>query len=133
MSRLAPAIRHRRRLLDALALRISAEEREQRALGEAAESLTELRRAERHLAAAVPLAADAWFADSARRLEALGAARKAGSDRLAALRRETAEARGRLQLLEDAAAVARKAERRAAERRAQAALDDSTAAAWSKR
>jgi hypothetical protein len=133
MSRLAPAIRLRRRALDAIALRLAARQAEVHALAGEASTLAQRRTAERHFAAAAPLACDAWFAEGARRLVALHDARGEAERGLAALRQETVQARARLQLLEDAAAEALRAENRRRLAKADAALDDRIAAGWSRR
>lgn len=133
MKSLAPAIRHRRRQLDALAVKLAAEQAEAAALAEQRAGLLVARAAERQQVALVTLAADAWFDQAARRLQGLAAASTAADTRLAELRRETVEARARLQLLEDAASAAAQAARRKAEAKAAAALDDRIAAAWSRR
>ena len=133
MSRLAPAIRLRRRQLDTLALKLAAEQAAATGLGQERDRLAANRAAERHHAALLPLAADRWFAAAGSRLAALSAARAEAEARLQALRHDTVEARARLQLLEDAAMAADKADRRKALRRAEVALDDRTAAGWSRR
>lgn len=133
MKSLAPAIRLRRRQLDALALKLAAEQAEAVTIEQQRAALLVARAEERQQAALVPLAADAWFDNAARRLVNLAAAGSAANARLAALRRETVEARARLQLLEDAAASAALAARRKTEAKAAAALDDRIAASRTRR
>jgi hypothetical protein len=133
MSRLAPAIRLRRRQLDALATKLAGQQAAAHALAAEADELERRRSAERHLTAAAPIACDAWFAHGARRLVALGKVRSTAEQKLADLRRATVEARARLQLLEDAAAEARRAEERRRHAKADAALDDRIASTWGQR
>lgn len=133
MSRLAPAIRLRRRALDAIAFRLAAGQAEVQALAGEASELEQRRTAERHLSAVAPLACDAWFAQGARRLGALHDAHAEAQCGLADLREEAVQARARLRLLEDAAAEALRAENRRRLGKAEAALDDRIAAGWSRR
>lgn len=133
MSRLAPAIRLRRRQLDSVALALAAKQAAAFALADEAASLEGQRAAERHLASAAPLSCDAWFARGAARLRALAEAKAVAELKLADLRADVVRARARLQLLEDAAAEAARAERRKRLARADAALDDRIAAGWSRR
>ncbi|GAA4001002.1 hypothetical protein [Sphingomonas humi] len=130
MSRLAPALRLRRRQLDALAVKLAAEQAAIHALAEEAHGLSQRRTVERYFAAAAPAASDAWFSHSARRIAGLTQDRAAAELRLAELRHQAVQARARLQLLEDADLDARRAERSRRLARADAALDDRTAAAW---
>jgi hypothetical protein len=133
MTGLAAAIRLRKRQLDALAMRLAAEQTTVQALRTRSEALTRQRTAERHLAAAAPLSCDPWFAEGARQHSRLAQARASAEHALAALRHEAVQARARLQLLEDAAAdAARDADRRR-DAKAEAALDDRIAAAWVRR
>lgn len=132
MSSLAPAIRLRRRQLDALALTLAAEQARLVELAGETETLGQRRSAERHLVAVAPVSCDPWFAEDARRLHALGQARAASERRLADLRQETVQARARLQLLEDAAVEAERADRRRQLAKADAALDDRIASAWAR-
>lgn len=130
MSRLAPAIRLLRRQLDALALRLAAEQARLLELASAVDTLARRRTAERHFVATAPVPCDAWFAHGARRLDALAHARAATEEKLACLREEAVQARARLQLLEDAAAEAKRTERRRQLAKADAVLDDRIASAW---
>lgn len=130
MSRLAPAIRLRRRELDALALSIAAEQQRLDALQRQSCDLADQRSSERLLAPATPCATDAWFGTTARQLQVLAGAQMQANERLAALRLDALHCRARLQLLEEAQASTRKAEARRARQRVQTALDDRTAALW---
>lgn len=133
MSRLAPAIRHRRRALDRLALSIAAEIRADAALADEAKTLDRQRQDERSLATPCPNVAEAWFGAARRRLGSIADERAERSRRLGALRAETLALRARLRLFEEAEAEQRRAEQRAGERRRQAALDELTAARWARR
>jgi hypothetical protein len=133
MNRLAPAIRLRRRALDAIALRLAAGQAEVQALAGEASMLAQKRTVERHFAAGTPLSCDAWFAEGARRLGRLHEARAEAERGLAALREDAVQARARLQLLEEAAAEARRVENRRRLAKADAALDDRIAAGWKRR
>ena len=128
MSRLAPALRMRRRELDALALAIGAEQHRAALLAGAASALDAQRPAERAFTSSAPIAADAWFAAVASRLADLAVEGSASDRRLAALRTAAGDARARLSLLEEADAVAAAAVRRALDRKAQGQLDDCSAA-----
>ncbi len=128
MSRLAPALRMRRRELDALALAIGAEQQRAALLAEAATTLAAQRSAERSLGGSAALSADAWFTAAARRLAELATEGSVSEQRLAALRSAAGDARARLSLLEDADAAAAAAHRRDADRKTQGQLDDSSAA-----
>jgi len=118
----------RRRQLDALALAIGAQQRRSVMLAEAAAALAAQRKAERALAAPATLAADAWFEAAARRLAALAGEGAQSDQQLAALRHAAGDARARLTLLEDADTAARTQQRRSAEKKSQASLDDRSAA-----
>lgn len=130
MSRLGPAIRHRKRILDQVAMEIAAEQARDGALTAEGDALTKERAGERLHAAATPVPSDAWFETTRRRLGALAAARAESASRLADLRHVAVEQRARLRLLEDAAAAARAADRRRRERTIAAQLDDRTASLW---
>ncbi|GAA4033914.1 hypothetical protein GCM10022281_12390 [Sphingomonas rosea] len=130
MSRLGPAIRHRKRMLDQVAMEIAAEQARDGALLTKGETLTARRACERLRAAVTPVPSDAWFENTRRRLGALAAARAESASRLAELRHVAVEQRARLRLLEDAAAAAHAADRRRRERTIAAQLDDRTASLW---
>lgn len=124
MSRLAPAIRIRRRALDRLRFAIGAELQQAVALGDAASGLASRRHSERIAALSATVPSDPWFAAAARRMAMLEQARIASAARLSTLRHEVGEAQGRLRLLEQAAENAAATERRKREKAAQARLDD---------
>lgn len=131
MSGLGSAIRLRRRALDALALRLAGEQAAARLLEAEADELHQRRTAERlQNAAACPAAADAWFAQASHRLLGLADAKRAADHRLEALRHEAVQTRASLQLLEEAEAELRRADRCRRLAKAQAALDDRTASLW---
>ncbi|UUR06897.1 hypothetical protein [Sphingomonas glaciei] len=132
MTGLAAAIRLRRRQLDVLAMTLAAEQATLHALANDAQRLERQSVAERHLASVAPLASDAWFTHGARRLTALADARTRSERTLADLREQVVQVRARLQLLDDAAAEARRAADRRREAKAAAALDDRIAAGWSR-
>jgi chromosome segregation ATPase len=130
MSRLAPALRIRRRQLDQLRLMIGSEQARASALASAAADLSDQRTRERVLASQAEVAADPWFAASRQRLALLGRSEAESQARLATLRQAATDARARLSSLEEADAAARAADRRVRDKAAQAALDDRAAAAW---
>lgn len=127
MSRLATVIRLRRRQLDALRLAIGSEQAEAQSIAAAASTLEDQRHSERLLGAEPGLSADAWFEAAARRLDDFAAAHVRSLERLGTLRSEAGRARARLSLLEEAETEQLAAERRAAEKKAQASLDDRSA------
>ena len=133
MSRLGPALRVRRRQLDTIAQAIAAERTAGELLLAAARQLAGQRGAERRLAVGAPCSAEPWFAAARSRLYALHIDKARSDERLARLRASAIEARARLSLLEAANAAAREADRRTRDKAAQAALDDRTAARWSRR
>nr|WP_314445722.1 hypothetical protein [uncultured Sphingomonas sp.] len=133
MTGLASAIRLRRRQLDTLAATLAAEQAALHALAGQADQLVRQREAERQLAAIVAFPCDPWFAEGKRQLSSLDEAHAAGAARLAQLRAEAVQCQARLQLLEDAAAEAKRAKGRRQEARAAAALDERIAAVWCRR
>lgn len=132
MSRLAPALRIRRRQLDGLRLAIGAEQARAAMLATESTDLSARRTAERLRAASSEVPSDAWFLTSARRLADLGHLQAESERRLAALRQSATDARARLSLLEQADEAAQAAERRVRDKARQAALDDRTAAMWNR-
>lgn len=133
MSRLAPALRIRRRELDLLRLAIATEQRSLSDVNAAAAALAERQKDERRLATTLACSSDDWFAEASRRLHSLGEEGRASLQRLARLRAATVEAQARLSLLEEAERVARRVADRAREQKAQDRLDDRTAASWGDR
>ena len=133
MSGLASALRVRRRQLDGLARAIAAERRHSDQLAASSATLSDQRKAERLHASPDPRAADAWFAASSRSLAALSLAACDSEDRLFTLRQAASDARARLSLLEQAHEAALASARRLRDNRDQAALDDRSAAIWTRR
>jgi hypothetical protein len=126
-------LRIRRRQIDALRLAIGAEQDRASELAAEVARVRAARDAERRLAASGEVPADAWFAASSRHLRDLAGVRAQIEQRLVTLRQAAREASARLSLLEQADAAAQAVERRASDKAAQAALDDRTAASWSRR
>lgn len=128
MSRLAPAIRHRRRLVDALARTVADTARALADREVEVAALTNRRADERRAAPDCPVAADAWFTASRRRLGQIASEKHALAERLAGERAAVRAQAARLQRLEEIDAAARRAQRLLAERRAEAEIADLVAA-----